>query len=186
MHQCRQNAKNVFSNVVKTAKPHPPGEEHLPTSLFPPLVPHPLLLSGRLLFQPFFSVAHTLPPPPPPALLSSLHKGCPIFQGPASKRNKGSEWAWQRGTDGGLESMERKGGQTTDEQVEERTVSALHTSGRPKPVHVPRHHHHHPHPHTHPADHMCPHSNLSPSHSVICAVPSSTCARAPVHERLRV
>lgn len=152
MHQCRQNAKNVYSNVVKTAKPHPPGEEHLPTSLFPPLVPHPLLLSGRLLFQPFFSVAHTLPPPPPPppALLSSLHKGCPIFQGPASKRNKGSEWAWQRGTDGGLESMERKGGQTTDEQVEERTVSALHTSGRPKPVHVPRHHHHPPTPPTSP------------------------------------
>lgn len=38
-----------------------------------------------------------------------------------------------RGTDGGLELKK-----ITDEQVEERTVSALHTSGRPKPVH------HHP------------------------------------------
>lgn len=40
-----------------------------------------------------------------------------------------------RGTDGGLELKK-----ITDEQVEERTVSALHTSGRPKPVH------HHPPP----------------------------------------
>lgn len=67
-------------------------EERLPTSLLPPLVPHPLPL-WEALFLPLFCGTH----PPTPTLLSSLHKGCPIFQGPVSMRNKGSEWAWQGG-----------------------------------------------------------------------------------------
>lgn len=88
----------------------------------------------------------------------------------------GEEDGWRVGVD------EEKGRKKTDEQVEERTVSALHTSGRHKPVHVPRRRHPtHPQalPHTPP-------SNLSPSHSVIHAATPTTCARASMHGALRV
>lgn len=127
MNKRRQNVKKIFPDIVKTAKPHPPGEEHLPTPLFPPLVLHPLLLSGRLLFQPLF-LWHTPSLHPQPSSLPYI-KAVLFFRDQQVKGIKGASGHGMGG--GGRVGVDGERGRerTTEEQVEERTVSVLHTSG---------------------------------------------------------